>query len=47
MKIYKVLSMLMFVTSQAVAAAQPSGAALTLNMEKCRKMALCRAVGVS
>lgn len=40
MKIYKVLSMLMFVTSQAVAAAQPSGAALTLNVEKCRKMAL-------
>ena len=40
MKIYKFLSMLMFVTSQAVAAAQPSGAALTLNVEKCRKMAL-------
>ena len=32
--------MLMLVASQAVAAAQPSGAALTLNVEKCRKMAL-------
>lgn len=40
MKIYKVLSMLLLVASQAVAVAQPSGAALTLNVEKCRQMAL-------
>ena len=32
--------MLLFAASQAVAVAQPSGAALTLNVEKCRKMAL-------
>ena len=32
--------MLMFVAAQTVAASQPSGAALTLNVEKCRKMAL-------
>lgn len=40
MKIYKVLSMLLLVASQAVAVAQPSRAALTLNVEKCRQMAL-------
>lgn len=32
--------MLLFAASQAVAVAQPSGAALTLNVEKCRQMAL-------
>lgn len=35
-----VLSMLLYVASQTVAVAQPSGAALTLNVEKCRQMAL-------
>ena len=32
--------MLLCVVSQVVALAQPSGAALTLNVEKCRQMAL-------
>ena len=40
MKIYRVLSMLLFIGFQGVAVAQSSGAALTLNVEKCREMAL-------
>lgn len=40
MKRYFGLSMLLCVVSQVVALAQPSGAALTLNVEKCRQMAL-------
>ena len=40
MKRYRVLSMLLFIGFQGVAVAQSSGAALTLNMEKCREMAL-------
>lgn len=40
MKRYRVLSMLLFIGFQGVAVAQSSGAALTLNVEKCREMAL-------
>lgn len=40
MKRYMVLSMLLFIGFQGVAVAQSSGAALTLNVEKCREMAL-------
>lgn len=40
MKIYRALSMLLFIGFQGVAVAQSSGAALTLNVEKCREMAL-------
>lgn len=40
MKRYFGLSMLLCVVSKVVALAQPSGAALTLNVEKCRQMAL-------
>ena len=40
MKRYRVLSMLLFIGFQVVAVAQSSGAALTLNVEKCREMAL-------
>lgn len=40
MKRYRVLSMLLFIGLQWVAVAQSSGAALTLNVEKCREMAL-------
>ena len=40
MKRYIGLSMLLCVVSQVVALSQPSGATLTLNVEKCRQMAL-------
>ena len=40
MKRYRVLSMLLFIGFQGVAVAQSSGAALTLNVKKCREMAL-------
>ena len=40
MKRYRFLSMLLFIGFQGVAVAQSSGAALTLNVEKCREMAL-------